>query len=144
MKFFRIGILFGAIVALDRLTKISMVRGFDWNFSILHLGLFPNHGLIFSIPAPMWVSVGVMFIAIAIVGIMLIRAMKKNQTIVALAMSFIIIGALSNLVDRLWYGYVIDFISFGRWFTIFNLADVTIAVGLVFWLRDLTKRKNIA
>ncbi|MBU1778489.1 signal peptidase II, partial [Patescibacteria group bacterium] len=44
-------------------------------------------------------------------------------------MFFIIFGAISNLTDRLEYGYVIDYFSL-KYFTIFNLADVMIVIGV--------------
>jgi signal peptidase II len=41
----------------------------------------------------------------------------------------LIIGALGNLLDRMIHGFVIDFISIGR-FPVFNIADICITVGI--------------
>jgi len=46
------------------------------------------------------------------------------------AYSMILAGALSNLVDRLRVGYVIDFIDFRFW-PVFNLADTSITCGII-------------
>jgi signal peptidase II len=55
-------------------------------------------------------------------------------------------GALGNLIDRVRFGYVIDFIDMGignlRWFT-YNLADAFITVGAIFLLaREFFRKKN--
>ncbi len=46
---------------------------------------------------------------------------------------FVVVGAISNFIDRIWYGAVIDFIDFGfgswRW-PMFNLADVYVVIGV--------------
>lgn len=141
MKVFRFGFLLGAFVVLDRLAKIFFLRGANREFSFVHLNLFENHGLVFSLPAPNWVSLLVMCVAMIFVAGIFVRAVQQQKRNVALAMTFIFLGALSNVLDRLTYGFVIDFVSFGRWFPIFNLADVMIAVGLVWWVRNLTKQK---
>lgn len=48
------------------------------------------------------------------------------------ALILISVGALSNLYDRIMYGYVIDYLDL-RYFTIFNLADMMITAGII-WL----------
>ena len=54
-------------------------------------------------------------------------------------------GAIGNLVDRLRFGYVIDFIDMGignvRWFT-YNLADAFITVGAIFLVMHEVFRKK--
>jgi lipoprotein signal peptidase len=71
------------------------------------------------------------------ISLMLIFALlyyfKQNREC-WLGLSFIIAGALGNVVDRILYGGVIDFIDLGFWPT-FNLADVfvVLGVGLVVW-----------
>ena len=49
------------------------------------------------------------------------------------ALSFIIGGGLANLVDRLFRGYVIDYIDINNLFTypIFNIADICIVIGVI-------------
>lgn len=64
----------------------------------------------------------------------------KHKDILAWPWSLIIIGAISNLLDRLYYGGVIDFLSWPHFF-VFNLADGYITVGIV-WLIFANFRKN--
>ena len=69
-----------------------------------------------------------------VVLVFLIRANKKFSTMVKVPIGLIMGGALSNLYDRICFGYVKDFIFFHykrfSW-PIFNLADVFICVGVV-------------
>jgi len=60
-----------------------------------------------------------------------------------LSFSLILVGALSNLLDRLQYGVVIDYISIPV-FTAFNLADVMILVGVIILIgKVLVKQKTL-
>jgi signal peptidase II len=53
-----------------------------------------------------------------------------------LALSFILIGACGNFLDRLFLGYVIDFINI-RIFPLFNIADMSINLGIFFLILDM-------
>jgi len=62
-----------------------------------------------------------------------------------LSLSLIISGAIGNIVDRLFRGYVIDFLDFyaGRFhWPFFNLADSCITVGVILLLFDLLRSKK--
>ena len=49
-----------------------------------------------------------------------------------LAVSTIIAGAIGNLIDRLWLGYVVDFFDFRFiWSYVFNFADILVVVGTI-------------
>ena len=133
--------LFGIIV-LDRLMKIAIVNGWEFDFGILHLERFDNHGLVFSIPSSPVVAITMVSLVIISIGVWLTRQRKKLSSQIIFAASCILIGAMSNLIDRMWYGVVIDWISFGRWFPIFNIADVSIFLGVILWARDLTRTKS--
>ncbi len=52
-----------------------------------------------------------------------------------------ITGAISNIIDRLSYGYVIDYLSL-RYFTVFNLADVMISSGAIILILKNLKKTN--
>jgi len=83
------------------------------------------------------------------VAIWLWREPRKGD---AIALSFILGGALGNIVDRVRYGYVVDFadLHFGEWrpFLIFNVADAAITIGVLLLLfralltRDTLPRKE--
>ncbi|PDT86362.1 signal peptidase II [Sinorhizobium sp. BJ1] len=92
-----------------------------------------NFGVAFSMLSGMegWFIVG---IRLAVVGFVLWlwRRTPKDRFFAHLGYAMIIAGALGNLVDRLLFGYVIDYILFHTtsWsFAVFNLADSFITVG---------------
>jgi signal peptidase II len=67
----------------------------------------------------------------------------------AIALAFVLGGALGNIVDRVRYGYVVDFadLHFGEWrpFLIFNVADAAITIGVLLLLfRALLTREKKA
>ncbi|MBQ9513510.1 MAG: signal peptidase II [Clostridia bacterium] len=74
---------------------------------------------------------------IAIIGFIYLYyySVKKNYTFMKVAVIFIIAGAIGNLIDRLAYGGVVDFltIEIGSFtpFAVFNLADTFLSVGLI-------------
>lgn len=79
-----------------------------------------------------------------IVFIWLVR-MKYPHWVMALSLSLILGGALGNLIDRLRYGFVIDFIDFhiGNWhFATFNVADSAISIGAVLLIGKLLLYPN--
>ena len=59
-----------------------------------------------------------------------------------LGLLFVIAGAFGNLIDRIFFKGVIDFIHLGFWPT-FNLADVFIVVGVIFLLWKSFRQKSI-
>jgi signal peptidase II len=66
--------------------------------------------------------------------IYLIFKTLKNQILLVLSYSFILGGAVGNLIDRFAYGYVVDFLQFyynNAYFPAFNVADSAITVGAV-------------
>ena len=77
---------------------------------------------------------------------------KPQKTVTYIAAGFLIGGAAGNVIDRLWYGYVLDFLNMSCCGIInpfvFNIADVFIfagAIGLVFFADDgAPKRKKRA
>jgi len=125
------------ILFLDQLTKsiaaknlllnkpISVIKG------ILYLTLINNRGAAFGIlkdQTPV-------FICVSIFAIILIYSALRNDknkvfSFYSLSLAFILAGAVGNLIDRLRFGYVIDFIDLRVW-PIFNVADSAITVGAV-------------
>ncbi len=70
-----------------------------------------------------------------------IRVVPKQAKILSLALSLILGGALGNLIDRINYGYVIDFIHVhyaNVWhYPVFNIADIGIVMGVFFMVIDM-------
>ncbi|CCE94529.1 lspA [Sinorhizobium fredii HH103] len=92
-----------------------------------------NYGVAFSMLSGMegWFIVGMRLAVVAFV-LWLWRRTPKDRFFAHLGYAMIIAGALGNLVDRLLFGYVIDYILFHTttWsFAVFNLADSFITIG---------------
>ena len=83
-----------------------------------------------------WVLVALALVIVVVLVVWLVRA---GAGIVVFALVLVIGGALSNVIDRVFYGAVIDFIdihAFGFHWPAFNLADRSIVVGTAFLLYD--------
>ncbi|MBU1864362.1 MAG: signal peptidase II [Candidatus Omnitrophica bacterium] len=131
-------LLFGGIIfVIDQVTKIIMLSNISPYKSVtiiphvLDFTLVKNTGIAFgllknhSTIAHCLVLIG----CVLLVGVL--RNLHSNSRANKLACAFMIGGALGNLVDRIRFGAVIDFIDFKIW-PVFNLADtfISIAAGL--------------
>ncbi|MDH4014674.1 MAG: signal peptidase II, partial [Chromatiales bacterium] len=79
-----------------------------------------------------WMFIGLALAVTLFIMIWLRRLPRTGQTLLAIALSLIVGGALGNVIDRAMLGYVVDFISVhrGTWyFPAFNVADSAISVG---------------
>ena len=136
---------------LDLLTKYIVVQKFDLYESVNVLPVFNltyvrNYGAAFSFLADHdgWQKYFFILLAIGI-SLMLAYFMKKNrinQTLQNAAYALIIGGALANMVDRAYNGFVVDFFDF-YWdiyhYPVFNVADIAICIGAGFLALDAFK-----
>lgn len=142
------------VFIIDRLTKtyfsdlLSLHESLPIIPKVLDMTLVHNTGIAFGL----FKDQGAVFIVIPIVAIILlvfnIYFYKKNDLalnrIYVAGFSLILGGAFGNLVDRIQYGYVIDFIDFHVW-PVFNIADSAISIGavLIAWkCLELSKTEN--
>ena len=116
---------------MDVYDSINIIPSF---FSITYVR---NTGAAFSIME----NSRVLFIIIALVSLILIyKYLIMNKVInkfLMISYSMLIGGIMGNMVDRILYGYVIDYLSFnifGYSFPIFNLADTFIVVSIIMLL----------
>jgi signal peptidase II len=131
----------GAVLILDRLSKWwimgNMNIGDSWPLisGFINIRYIHNKGAAFGILQ----GRGLLFILMAVVVIIATIYFIRKYQLPPMAMyslGLIVGGALGNLIDRVIYGPVIDFISVG-WFPVFNLADSAIVCGgilLVLWM----------
>ena len=90
-------------------------------------GIFQNGRVFLSI-----VSILGIIILITFYVLRLLRAKGRSSILLAVTMGLLIAGALGNLIDRLAFGYVRDFINFDFIrFPIFNFADVCLTFGII-------------
>ena len=99
-----------------------------------------NQGIAYSISLPLTFLLIVVIIIILVLMALLIRAYRRGEVEVVMAFSLIIAGAVSNLLDRLQYDYVVDMLVLTSW-PVFNLADLMILAGAV-WLVIKIARKQ--
>lgn len=142
-----------SIVCLDRLTKIffmhslSLGESFVVIHNVLHMTLVHNPGIAFG----MFKNHGLVFIIIPLIMIALLiynfyhykYNNEKLSRLYVVAVSLILAGAIGNLIDRILYGYVIDFIDLRIW-PVFNIADSAITIGacLLLWRINVPSGSN--
>ena len=118
--------------------SVSVINNF---FSITYTH---NYGGAWSLFSDSTILITVISI-IVIIGIIIYLSKKKiNNKIESLGYAFLLGGAIGNLIDRIIYGYVIDFLDFnifGYNFPIFNIADMGIVIG-IFLIIIIEIRRN--
>ncbi len=139
------------LVGLDQLTKLFIVNVYalgqqtvltSW-FNVVRVH---NTGAAFSFLSDAggwqrWFFIGLGIVAVAILTVMMVR--HAGQTWFALAATLVISGAIGNTIDRVSWGYVIDFIDWhvsGWHWPAFNFADSYITVGAALFVLDELRR----
>lgn len=137
------------ILAIDRWLKFWAMEKFfahnQENFFIIKpifsFAFFANDKMAFSLPSPLTVVVPLSIFAILILFFFVIQGTKNRDWTLLAGLWLILAGALSNLFDRMVYGYVVDFLRLWP-ISYFNLADLLIITGAVWliWKRWLGKK----
>ena len=140
-------ILMAVIVVLDQVTKYAVVENLFYGQSVevipgvLNFTYVRNEGAAFgSMDDARWIFMSLS--TVAIVAILVYMFWKKPQSKMLLAaLTMITGGGIGNMIDRVWLGYVIDFIDFCAfskiWVWVFNVADAFVCVGagmLALWM----------
>lgn len=139
------------IIVLDQLSKIVVERKFDYGDSVpvtdfFNLVLVYNRGAAFSFLASAggwqrWFFIGLGTVAAGFIVFMLAR--HGGQKLFGWALALILGGAIGNVIDRIVYGHVIDFLDFhvaGYHWPAFNIADSAITLGAVLLVLDELRR----
>jgi signal peptidase II len=142
------------ILVIDQITKVLVLAYYHPGevtvlTDFLNIVRVHNRGAAFSFLAgaggwQRWLFVGIG--AVATVFIVYLLRAHAGQRLFSLALSCIMGGAIGNVLDRLWLGYVVDMVDFHhRWlaplfpgghFPAFNVADSAITFGVIFLLLD--------
>jgi signal peptidase II len=132
-----------AMYSLSKVSEISIIKNF---FSFLYV---ENRGAAFGIFQDKTIFLTIASIIVMIFIIYYIIKHKPKNKLIKISFSLIISGALGNLIDRIKYRYVVDFISLHYkdvyYFPIFNFADVMVVIGtiiLIFYLLKEEKNGN--
>jgi len=148
--------LSGVMVVLDQMSKVWIDLNLSLHESIPIMPSFSityarNYGAAFSFlsEAGGWQRWFFAVLAIAVsVGIVIyLKKLKPEEKLLALSLSLILGGAIGNIIDRVIYGYVIDFLDVYydtyHW-PIFNIADSAITVGVGLMLIESFMEKEEA
>jgi signal peptidase II len=146
-KAWRWFVLAAAVVVADQATKAMVLARFRPGEGLVvtpnfNLVLVYNKGAAFSFlsDAPGWQTpllVGFAVVAIAVVAYLLWRSPQRR--VLSAGLALILGGALGNVIDRLRFGQVVDFLDLhaGGWhWPAFNVADSAITVGAVLLILD--------
>ena len=142
------------VILADQLTKIAINKVFSYGEGrvitpFFNLVLVYNKGAAFSFlsAAGGWQrwAFTVLGVAAALVICYLLKR-HATQKLFCTALALIMGGALGNVIDRLLYGHVIDFLDFHHaalgHFPAFNLADSAITIGAGLFILDELRRVN--
>lgn len=140
--------LSAVVIVLDQATKYLASGLLDYGVPVpvlpfFNLTLAHNPGAAFSFLAgasgwQRWFFIGIaLVVSVLIVGWM--KRLSPRENWLAAALALILGGAIGNVIDRVMYGYVVDFIDlyYGAWhWPAFNIADSAITVGVAIMLID--------
>ena len=137
------------LIVLDQATKLIIVRTMDLHtiipvirnfFDIVHAR---NQGAAFgilrdsSIRLPFLISVSLLAVLVIVA---LFRKLRPDQKLSAWGLSLVLSGAVGNLIDRVRFGEVVDFLSVHwheHYWPAFNVADSAICIGVGLLVIDM-------
>ena len=121
---------------LDRITKFAIITNFSQGDILVVIRKFFRITLVFNTGTAFGLLKGANFLfvvlSLAVIIFILLYTHKDRSARLNLAvpLGLIVGGAVGNLLDRVRYGYVIDFIDFRVW-PVFNVADSAITIGMI-------------
>ncbi len=127
-----ISILTLLLIISDQATKFLATK---------YLPISKNTGIAFGIPVPQLLLI---VLTVALLGVLVYFIRKElnlKKHLAQVLTAAVLAGGISNLVDRLYHGYVIDFIAVSYWPT-FNLADIYITAGILLLISFYGKLKK--
>jgi len=145
-----------SVVILDQVSKLWIINNLELHRAIPVIDIFSivharNYGAAFGFlnNAGGWQTVFFAMISIVVSSVLIVW-LKRSSAVerqLSIALALVLGGAIGNLLDRLNYNYVVDFLLFyyGNWqFPAFNFADVAISIGAFFLILDSLGWKIIA
>ncbi len=146
-------VLSALVILLDQMSKFYITSHFVYGenmpvLSVFSFVLWHNTGAAFSFLNDFGGLQRWLFSIIAIAAsVWIVALLRKHaqQILFSFALSMILGGALGNLIDRIAYGYVVDFLLFhwnAHYFPAFNLADSAITCGAALLILDSFKEKK--
>ncbi|MBL06720.1 MAG: signal peptidase II [Chloroflexi bacterium] len=133
--------LFPLIFIFDQITKYLVYKNLALGQSIpddfiIKITYARNTGTAFSLFSSYGNLLLIISIFVAIFFTIYFLMIDKPKLTMRLFISLVVAGALGNILDRVRFGYVNDFIDVGFW-PIFNIADSSISIALTIYFFDL-------
>ncbi|MBN1349906.1 signal peptidase II [candidate division KSB1 bacterium] len=143
------------IILLDQVTKILArmhLKGTEFDGGhktftvinhVLKLTYIENPGMAFGLRIGNDTFFTICTSITSLVIFYLLYRLKKKQFSIQMALALILAGAIGNLLDRIAYGKVVDFIYIEliKW-PVFNIADVAVTIGMIIWITHVFLHYN--
>ena len=135
------------IVLIDQFTKYLMFHNkklfINKDFLLFKLDFVKNYGAAFNIFSGSRIFLSLISILFSIILIYLIFRKNTLNTYDLYSYSFILGGTFGNGIDRIYKGFVVDFINLNIInFPVFNIADISINIGFIFLLYNIFKNNR--
>lgn len=136
------------VVGMDQITKhlamqkLSVVGEFSLIPGLFEAKFYQNNGIAFGIPlSGVWL---IIFLSAVFVTLLVLfwKYLRQDNFVSVFALALVLGGALGNIIDRLRFGYVVDFISWWN-MSVFNLADVAIVFGVLLLVYRIILLENL-
>ena len=132
------------IIFIDQLTKYLMLSNYktlvNKDFIFFKLDFVKNYGAAFNIFSGSRIFLSVISIVISIILLSLIVRKCTSNITNLYSYSFILGGTIGNGIDRVYKGFVIDFINLNFInFPVFNIADISINIGFILIIYNIFK-----
>ena len=135
------------VILIDQFTKYLMFFNYkifvNIDFILFRLDFVKNYGAAFNIFSGSRIFLSIISTTITLFLIYFILYKKNLNNLELLSYSFILAGTIGNGIERITKGYVIDFINLNFIdFPVFNIADISINIGVIFIIYGLIKNKR--
>ena len=135
------------IILIDQFSKYLMFYNYkkfiNKDFLLFRLDFVKNYGAAFNIFSGNRVFLSLISIIFSILLIYLILRKNTLNLFDLYSYSFILGGTIGNGIDRIYKGFVVDFINLNIInFPVFNIADISINIGFIFLLYRIFKNKQ--
>lgn len=133
MRYWVVGVI---VLFLDQLAKYLVTRDYTLYQSVevipgvLWFTRVHNYGAAFGILSGQMTLLVVLSVIVIVLIVVFYRRLLAFGPLVPWGMTLALSGALGNLIDRVFRGYVVDFIDVKVW-PVFNIADVAVTLGVI-------------
>ena len=135
------------VVLIDQFTKYLIYHNYkvlvNTNFILFKLDFVRNFGAAFNLFSGSRIFLSLISIIFSLILIIIILRKQTANSFQLYSYSFILGGTIGNGIDRVFKGFVIDFINLNIInFPVFNIADISINIGFVFLLYNIFKKNR--